>query len=92
MRGRSGELCIILVTLLLLFSGAAGAVELKTNRSKALVPLDEIVPGGPPPDGIPAIDRPKFGKPFLRLLVKFQVLDTKRFCPTFFFFDHFILL
>jgi len=37
---------------------AAGA--LKTDLSKALVPLDEIVSGGPPPDGIPAIDRPVF--------------------------------
>ncbi len=33
---------------------------LKTDASKALVPLDEIVSGGPPPDGIPAIDRPVF--------------------------------
>ncbi len=37
---------------------AAGS--LKTDLSKALVPLDEIVSGGPPPDGIPAIDRPVF--------------------------------
>jgi len=37
---------------------AAGA--LKTDLSKALVPLDEIISGGPPPDGIPAIDRPVF--------------------------------
>jgi hypothetical protein len=36
------------------------AAELKTDLSKALVPLDEIVSGGPPPDGIPAIDRPVF--------------------------------
>jgi len=33
---------------------------LKTDLGKALVPLDEIVSGGPPPDGIPAIDRPVF--------------------------------
>jgi len=37
---------------------AAGT--LKTDLSKALVPLDEIISGGPPPDGIPAIDRPVF--------------------------------
>src|SRR6266540_7428463 len=37
---------------------AAGA--LKTDVSKALVPPDQIVSGGPPPDGIPAIDRPVF--------------------------------
>jgi len=60
MRERFGRLLVILLVFLLVFSAAAAAVELKTNRSKALVPLDEIVPGGPPPDGIPAIDRPKF--------------------------------
>lgn len=27
---------------------------------RSLIPLDEIIPGGPPPDGIPAIDLPKF--------------------------------
>ncbi len=31
-----------------------------TDFSKHTVPLDEIVSGGPPKDGIPAIDRPKF--------------------------------
>src|SRR5262245_11535582 len=41
----------------------AGAEWLKTDESKALVPLDEIISGGPPPDGIPAIDRPAFVKP-----------------------------
>jgi hypothetical protein len=39
------------------------AVTLRTDTSKALVPLDEIVSGGPPPDGIPAIDRPTFVGP-----------------------------
>jgi len=29
-------------------------------ESKHIVPLDEIVSGGPPPDGIPSIDKPKF--------------------------------
>ena len=38
----------------------AVAGGLKTDLSKALVRLDEIVSGGPPPDGIPAIDRPVF--------------------------------
>ncbi len=41
----------------------AKAAELKTDRSKALIPLDEIISGGPPPDGIPAIDRPVFVAP-----------------------------
>ena len=39
------------------------AVELRTDTSKALVPLQEIVSGGPPPDGIPAIDKPSFITP-----------------------------
>lgn len=33
---------------------------LRTNLGKALVPLEEVISGGPPPDGIPAIDRPDF--------------------------------
>jgi hypothetical protein len=33
---------------------------LRTNWKKALVAAEEIRPGGPPPDGIPAIDKPKF--------------------------------
>ncbi len=32
----------------------------RTDFSKTLVPLAEIVPGGPPRDGIRAIDRPRF--------------------------------
>ncbi len=39
---------------------AVAAVELRTDSSKALIPLDEVISGGPPPDGIPAIDRPVF--------------------------------
>jgi len=46
-----------------LLAGAATAVELKTDTRKALVPLDEIISGGPPPDGIPPIDRPVFITP-----------------------------
>src|SRR5918996_6622417 len=49
--------------LILVLAGAAAAIELRTDMSKALVPLDEIISGGPPPDGIPAIDRPKFVAP-----------------------------
>jgi hypothetical protein len=36
---------------------------LHTDLSKALIPVDEIVLGGLPPDGIPAIDRPRFVEP-----------------------------
>jgi hypothetical protein len=32
----------------------------KTDFSKSAVPFDEIVSGGPPRDGIPSIDHPKF--------------------------------
>jgi hypothetical protein len=47
----------------LLAAAASEAIELRTDTSKALVPLDEIISGGPPPDGIPAIDRPGFVSP-----------------------------
>src|SRR5919109_2747920 len=39
---------------------AQAAGEWRTDFSRHTVPLDEIVPGGPPKDGIPAIDTPKF--------------------------------
>ncbi len=35
----------------------------KTDFSKRTVPLEEIVSGGPPKDGIPPIDRPRFVAP-----------------------------
>jgi hypothetical protein len=38
-------------------SAAAVTVE---EKEKSIVPLDQIVSGGPPPDGIPSIDNPKF--------------------------------
>ena len=44
-------------------AGAQGifdAAEWKTNFKKFSVPLAEIRSGGPPKDGIPAIDRPQF--------------------------------
>lgn len=41
----------------------AGAGTLRTDLGKALVPLDEIIAGGPPPDGIPPIDKPVFVSP-----------------------------
>ena len=49
----------VFAILVVLVAGAA-AVELRTDTGKALVPLDEIIAGGPPPDGIPPIDRPTF--------------------------------
>jgi len=47
----------------LTWTAGAASAELRTNRGKSLVPLDDIVSGGPPPDGIPAIDRPAFISP-----------------------------
>jgi hypothetical protein len=53
----------LLVTGSLALAAAGEAITLRTDTSKALVPLDEIISGGPPPDGIPAIDRPVFVAP-----------------------------
>jgi hypothetical protein len=38
----------------------AGGEAWKTDFTRHSVPLEEIVSGGPPKDGIPAIDRPRF--------------------------------
>ncbi len=40
--------------------GAAGQQSNSGQEVKHIVPLDQIVSGGPPPDGIPSIDNPKF--------------------------------
>lgn len=53
------------LTLALLFAGAEAAFAQTRNGfdlSGALVPPAQIASGGPPKDGIPAIDRPKFVK------------------------------
>ena len=54
---------VLLTTASLAAAPAGEADTLRTDTSKALVPLDEIIAGGPPPDGIPAIDRPAFVRP-----------------------------
>jgi Protein of unknown function (DUF3179) len=51
----------VLIVLAAVSSSYADA--LRTDFTKSLVPVDEIVAGGPPPDGIPAIDRPVFVRP-----------------------------
>ena len=51
---------LVLAVFLALACTASQAASLRTDWTKALVPREEIIPGGPPPDGIPAIDRPKF--------------------------------
>ena len=58
-----GLLSALVMTALVGVGAACEALTLRTDTSKALVPLEEIISGGPPPDGIPAIDRPAFVKP-----------------------------
>jgi len=58
-----GGAIVLLAGASLLATVAGEAVTLRTDTSRALVPLDEIVSGGPQPDGIPAIDRPAFVSP-----------------------------
>ena len=42
-------------------TGSGSGNALLTNaEEKSIVPLDQVVSGGPPPDGIPSIDNPKF--------------------------------
>lgn len=48
------------LVLLLAGSGTAGAQEWRTDFSKHSVPMSEILSGGPPKDGIPAVDKPQF--------------------------------
>lgn len=64
MRGVCRSIAVMAgLTVVALAAGVARGESLKTDLSRALVPLDEIVSGGPPPDGIPAIDRPVFVAP-----------------------------
>jgi hypothetical protein len=58
-----GAALALLVLGLIVLAAGGEAGSLRTDVSKALVPLDEIIPGGPPPDGIPAIDHPTFVTP-----------------------------
>lgn len=45
------------------FRASGEPVIMETDGVKHLVPLDEILSGGPPKDGIPSIDDPKFISP-----------------------------
>ena len=58
----------------------------KTDFSRRTVDLAEIEPGGPPKDGIPAIDRPRFvGTPAARAWLKARepvIASTRRACRT----------
>lgn len=62
MSGRSRFMMLALLPILALV-GRAGADSLRTDLGKALIPLEEIMAGGPPPDGIPPIDKPVFVSP-----------------------------
>jgi len=61
--GRTAAMTAALVTSLAATAvgqSVADRAEFKTDFSKHTVPLEEIVSGGPPKDGIRSIDRPKF--------------------------------
>ncbi len=72
--------------LMLLMLAACTPIQ---HETKALVPLDEIISGGPPKDGIPSIDHPKFvdgteAKEFVSdntLGMYIEVNGDKRFYP-----------
>src|ERR671918_2257190 len=56
------RLARIIVTVLLATLAAAVAQN-EFDLSDAIIPRHEILPGGPPRDGIPSIDQPHFIKP-----------------------------
>ncbi len=58
-----GSMLALLTATSLVVAAVGEAAALRTDTSNALVPLDEIISGGPAPDGIPAIDRPAFVGP-----------------------------
>jgi hypothetical protein len=43
-----------------LSSYISNSTALTAQKERSIVPLDQIVSGGPPPDGIPSIDNPNF--------------------------------
>ena len=51
---------VLLLATLVHVSGIHAQEEWKTDFTKLAVPWDELVSGGPPKDGIPAIDEPSF--------------------------------
>ena len=55
---RNPRLTALLLTLLLVSLPLIGAAD--WDYSKKSIPLDEIMSGGPPRDGIPALTTPKF--------------------------------
>lgn len=58
---RIGYLAVISVLVLVLFGQTMTAQNLKGfDLENSIIPLGDIKDGGPPKDGIPAIDQPKF--------------------------------
>jgi len=51
---------LIIITIINVSSINPIGVGTASAEEKHIVPLDQIVSGGPPPDGIPSIDSPKF--------------------------------
>ena len=51
---------IMAAVALALTAGSAAGQEWRTDFTRHSVPLEEIVSGGPPKDGIRAIDSPRF--------------------------------
>lgn len=63
---RGWSVCLRGLFLLLFLAGAEYAAATEKNGfdlSESLIPVDEILRGGPPRDGIPSIDDPKFERP-----------------------------
>ena len=51
---------VLSITVLFLVSSCTAKVDSSKGSKEPLVPVEEIVSGGPPKDGIPSIDNPKF--------------------------------
>jgi hypothetical protein len=60
---RNREFFCALAALLIALPIAGAVAQNGFDLSNASVPRNEIVPGGPPRDGIPSIDHPQFIKP-----------------------------
>jgi hypothetical protein len=60
---KRGHLLRRFVVLFIAMMAVAGVAQNDFDLSNATIPRDELVPGGLPRDGIPAIDHPQFVKP-----------------------------
>ena len=59
----SGGVAIAVVVLTVIFLQSEQSPAEQSKETLAIIPLDQIVSGGPPRDGIPSIDNPKFVSP-----------------------------